>query len=165
MSGTRLSYNGTAHHRAIYSGHIVIINILLKHGTKVSSPALRGEPLLHTAASAYKPEILKRFLEHGTSILVQTYNGDISLHSAAGAAPATAAEKSHRASTCCCNLEKEAAEKTEDHSKSDCIENPLDHGANSTFQNRESRNLLELVVVAGHEEIIETLLQRIHISY
>ena len=143
----------------------MIIDILLKYGTKVSSPALRGELLLHTAASAYKPEILKRFLEHGTSILIQTYNGDISLHSTAGAAPAIAAENSHRTSTYYCNLEKEAAEKTEDHSKSDYIKYPLDHGANPAFQNRESRNLLELIVVAGHEEIIETLLQRIRISY
>ena len=36
----------------------------------------------------------------------------------------------------------------------------MDHGADPTLQNREGQNPLELAVVAGHEEIIETLLLR-----
>ena len=157
----RVEIQWTALHSAVYSGHTAIVNILLKHGAKVTSTALRGETPLHTAASACKPEIVKLLLEHGASILGQTHNGDTPLHSAAGAAVAIAAEKSHRASLCCCKLEREAAEKIEDHSKSDCIKILLDHGADPTLQNREGRNPLELAVVVGQEEIIETLLLRV----
>ena len=156
----RVEIQWTALHSAVYSGHTVVVNILLNHGAKASSTALRGETPLHITASACKPEIVKLLLEHGATILDQNHNGDTALHSAAGAAVAIAAEKSHGASTCCCKLEREAAEKTEDHSKSDCIKILLDHGPDPTLQNREGRNPLELAVVAGHEEIVETLLVR-----
>jgi ankyrin repeat protein len=82
------------------------------------------------------------------------------LHSAALATAASAAEKAEKHFKCSCQLEKEEAEKHEDHNKVDCVALLLGHGADPACENEESLTPLALAVTAGHEDVVKLLVHR-----
>jgi ankyrin repeat protein len=99
-------------------------------------------------------------LEHGANLFDKTNSGDTPLHSAAQAAAAVAADQAEKHFKCCYQLEKDAAEKPEDYSKSNCIALLLEHGVDPSSENEEGLTPLALAVGAGHEDVVNTLLDR-----
>jgi ankyrin repeat protein len=147
-------------HSAAFGGHAPIIKILLQYGAKVSSRDEVGNTPLHIAASAGKLDVAKVLLEYGADIHARNESGDTPLHSAALAVWAKEAEKVRDQFKCCCHLEKEANAKGHDHSKSDCIELLLEHGADVACENLGGLTPLAVAVVAGHEDIVNILIDK-----
>lgn len=147
-------------HSAAFGGHTPIIKILLQYGAKVSSRDEVGNTPLHIAASAGKLDVVKVLLEHGADIHAKNESGDTPLHSAALAVWAKEAEKVRDQFKCCCQLEKETKARDHNHSKSDCIELLLEHGADIACENLRGLTPLAVAVVAGHKDIVDILIDK-----
>lgn len=147
-------------HSAVCGGHKSVVEILLQHGADISSRGSGGELPLHVAASAGKPEIMKFLLSNGASISEKDNDGQTALHAVALASAAVAIDEADKHFLCNCKLAKFEAEKSLDRSKAECVAVLLDNGSDPMCENHEGLTPLALAVRAGHDDVVEALIDR-----
>ncbi|KAK5684750.1 hypothetical protein LTS10_002824 [Elasticomyces elasticus] len=147
-------------HSAVCGGHRNVVEMLFQHGADISSRGSKGELPLHVAASAGKPEIIILLISNGATISEKDNNGRTALHTVALASVAVAIDEADKHLLCNCELAKFHAEKSQDHSKVDCVAVLLDNGSDPTSENHEGLTPLALAVRAGHDDVVEALIGR-----